>query len=129
MCSSDLINRLDQIVVFNQLGRDDMQRIVENELKKVNGRMKQKGHTLEVGQEVIDWLIEKSFHADFGARPLKRGIEKHLEDPLSEQILRGQLDTPYAIKAQIVNGEIAFEMAARPVEAKPADAKTEAKKK
>ena len=49
-------------------------RIVENELKKVNGRMKQKGHTLEVGQDVIDWLIEKSFHADLGARPLKRGI-------------------------------------------------------
>ena len=48
---------------------------------------------------------------------------------LFRSILRGQLDTPYAIKAQIVNGEIAFEMAARPVEAKPADAKTEAKKK
>ncbi|MEI7878882.1 MAG: ATP-dependent Clp protease ATP-binding subunit, partial [Planctomycetota bacterium] len=125
----EFINRLDQIVVFNQLGREDMQRIVENELKKVNNRMKQKGHVLEVDQTVIDWLIEKSYHADFGARPLKRGIEKHLEDPLSEQILKGQLDLPYNIKTQIVNGEIAFEMTALPVEAKKPEVRTEAKKK
>jgi ATP-dependent Clp protease ATP-binding subunit ClpC len=106
----EFINRLDEIVVFNQLTRDDMQRIVENELAKVNKRMKQKGHDFVVDQSVIDWLIEKSFHADFGARPLKRGIEKHLEDPLSEQILRGELETPYHIKASIKDGEVSFEI-------------------
>ncbi|MBX3465133.1 MAG: ATP-dependent Clp protease ATP-binding subunit [Planctomycetes bacterium] len=115
----EFINRLDEIVVFNQLNRDDMQRIVENELRKVSSRMKQKGHDLEVDPSVIDWLIEKSFHEDFGARPLKRGIEKHLEDPLSEQILKGQLDTPYHIKAFAKDGEVHFEMSARPAEAKP----------
>ena len=120
----EFINRLDEIVIFNQLGRDDMQRIVENELAKVNKRMKQKGHTLEVDQLVIDWLIEKSFHEDFGARPLKRGIEKHLEDPLSEQILKGQLDTPYTIKAIVKDGEVHFEMTAMPVQPKPETAKT-----
>jgi ATP-dependent Clp protease ATP-binding subunit ClpC len=127
----EFINRLDEIVIFNQLGRDDMQRIVENELAKVNKRMKQKGHLLEVDQTVIDWLIEKSFHEDFGARPLKRGIEKHLEDPLSEQILRGQLDVPYTIRATVVDGEIKYDMTARPVEPKPEPAKGggEAKKK
>ena len=120
----EFINRLDEIVIFNQLGRDDMQRIVENELAKVNKRMKQKGHTLEVDQTVIDWLIEKSFHEDFGARPLKRGIEKHLEDPLSEQILRGKLDVPYAIRCTMVDGEIKYDMTARPVEPKPEAAKS-----
>ncbi len=115
----EFINRLDEIVVFNQLTRDDMQRIVENELRKVNSRMKQKGHELEVDQSVVDWLIEKSFHEDFGARPLKRGIEKHLEDPLSEQILKGQLDTPYHIKAFAKDGEVHFEMTAKPVAPKP----------
>jgi ATP-dependent Clp protease ATP-binding subunit ClpC len=115
----EFINRLDEIVVFNQLNRDDMQRIVENEMRKVNARMKQKGHVLEVDQTVIDWLIEKSFHEDFGARPLKRGIEKHLEDPLSEQILKGQFDTPYTIKAFVKDGEVRFEMTAMPVEKKP----------
>jgi ATP-dependent Clp protease ATP-binding subunit ClpC len=120
----EFINRLDEIVVFNQLTREDMQRIVENELVKVNKRMKQKGHTLEVDQTVIDWMIEKSFHEDFGARPLKRGIEKHLEDPLSEQILKGQLDTPYVIKAMVKDGEVHFEMTAIPVAPKPEPAKS-----
>ncbi|HZN41640.1 MAG TPA: ATP-dependent Clp protease ATP-binding subunit [Planctomycetota bacterium] len=115
----EFLNRLDEIVVFNQLNRADMQRIVENEMRKVNARMKQKGHVLDVDQAVIDWLIEKSFHEDFGARPLKRGIEKHLEDPLSEQILKGQFDTPYTIKAFIKDGEVRFEMTAMPVEKKP----------
>jgi ATP-dependent Clp protease ATP-binding subunit ClpC len=119
----EFINRLDEIVIFNQLGRDDMQRIVENELAKVNKRVKQKGHLLEVDQSVIDWLIQKSFHEEFGARPLKRGIEKHLEDPLSEQILRGELDKPYTIKTTVVDGEVHFEMVERPVEPKPEAAK------
>ncbi|MFN9330975.1 MAG: ATP-dependent Clp protease ATP-binding subunit, partial [Planctomycetota bacterium] len=125
----EFINRLDEIVIFNQLGRDDMQRIVENELAKVNKRVKQKGHLLEVDQSVIDWLIQKSFHEDFGARPLKRGIEKHLEDPLSEQILRGELDKPYTIKATVVDGEVKYEMTARPVEPKPEPAKGSGDKK
>jgi ATP-dependent Clp protease ATP-binding subunit ClpC len=125
----EFINRLDEIVIFNQLGRDDMQRIVENELAKVNKRMKQKGHVLEVDQSVIEWLIEKSFHEDFGARPLKRGIEKHLEDPLSEQVLKGQLDVPYTIHATIVDGEVKYEMTARPVEPKPEPAKGSGDKK
>jgi ATP-dependent Clp protease ATP-binding subunit ClpC len=119
----EFINRLDEIVVFNQLTRDDMQRIVENELRKVNTRMKQKGHELEVDQSVIDWMIEKSFHEEFGARPLKRGIEKHLEDPLSEQILKGRLDTPYKIRAVVADGEVHFEMTAKPAEPKPATVK------
>ena len=124
----EFINRLDDIVVFNKLGREDMQRIVENELRKVNGRMRQKGHDLEVDQSVIDWLIEKSFHEEFGARPLKRGIEKHLEDPLSEQVLRGELETPYHIKTTMVDGEIKFEMRAKPGKDKPEE-KPEAQKK
>ncbi|MGE3173506.1 MAG: ATP-dependent Clp protease ATP-binding subunit [Planctomycetota bacterium] len=111
----EFINRLDETVVFNQLTREDMQRIVGNELKKVNQRMLQKGHILEVDQTVVDWLIEKSFHEDFGARPLKRGIEKHLEDPLSEQILRGELETPYTIQAKMADGELKFSMTARDV--------------
>jgi ATP-dependent Clp protease ATP-binding subunit ClpC len=122
----EFINRLDETVVFNQLSRDDMQRIVENELKKVNVRMKQKGHVLEVDQTVVEWLIEKSFTEDFGARPLKRGIEKHLEDPLSEQILRGELETPYTIKAHVQDGELKFAMTPRPVP--PADDKKGGKK-
>ena len=112
----EFINRLDEIVIFNQLTKDDMQRIVENELVKVNERMNDKGHEFVITQPVIEWLIQKSFHEDFGARPLKRGIEKHLEDPLSEKILQGSLETPYTITAKMVDEDtVDFEMVVREV--------------
>ncbi len=110
----EFINRLDEIVIFNQLTRDDMQRIVGNELEKVNDRLRHKGHSLEVQPDVLEWLIDKSFTEDFGARPLKRGIEKHLEDPLSEQMLRGELDTPYDIKATMKDDDVDFVLTAKP---------------
>ena len=114
----EFINRLDEIVIFNQLTKDDMQRIVENELVKVNGRMNEKGHELVITQPVIEWLIQKSFHEDFGARPLKRGIEKQLEDPLSEKILQGSLETPYTITATMADEDtVDFEMVEREVPA------------
>jgi ATP-dependent Clp protease ATP-binding subunit ClpC len=111
----EFINRLDDIVIFNQLSRDDMLRIVHNELAKVGQRLVHKGHKLVVDPPVIEWLIDKSFTENFGARPLKRGIEKHLEDPLSEQMLRGQLDTPYEITAKLGESEgLEFVMKALP---------------
>ncbi|MCK5945243.1 MAG: ATP-dependent Clp protease ATP-binding subunit, partial [Planctomycetes bacterium] len=122
----EFINRLDEIVIFNQLTKDDMQRIVENELVKVNGRMNDKGHDMVITQPVIEWLIQKSFHEDFGARPLKRGIEKHLEDPLSEKILQGSLETPYTITARMEDEDtVTFDMVERPVEPKAEAAKPE----
>ncbi|MEC7584512.1 MAG: ATP-dependent Clp protease ATP-binding subunit, partial [Planctomycetota bacterium] len=122
----EFINRLDETVVFNLLGREDMQNIVQNELVKVKGRLTQKSHELIVEENVIDWLIEKSFHEEFGARPLKRGIERYLEDPLSEQILKNQLETSYTISASLGDDQIEFEMTERPVE-EPAE--TDAKDK
>jgi ATP-dependent Clp protease ATP-binding subunit ClpC len=104
-----------------------MQRIVENELRKVNSRMKGKGHVLEIDAAVTDWLIEKSYTEDFGARPLKRGIEKHLEDPLSEQLLKGQLDKAYTIKAHVNDGVLSFEMTPRPLPEKADDRKHDEK--
>ena len=120
----EFINRLDEIVIFNQLSKEDMQRIVENELVKVNARMREKGHELVITQPVIGWLIDKSFHEDFGARPLKRGIEKLLEDPLSEQILKGSLGEPYEITAKLEGDDVAFDMVKRPQKPKE-EAETE----
>jgi ATP-dependent Clp protease ATP-binding subunit ClpC len=104
----EFINRLDEIVVFNQLMKDDMQRIVENELAKVDQRLAPRSLKLKPGQDVVDWMIENSFNADFGARPLKRAVERHLEDPLSEEILRGRLEGPHVIHAAMEDGKIVF---------------------
>ncbi|MFO1053126.1 MAG: ATP-dependent Clp protease ATP-binding subunit [Planctomycetota bacterium] len=104
----EFINRLDEIVVFNQLSQGDMQSIVENELAKVGKRLATRHLELEVGQDVLDWLIQHNFNQDFGARPLKRAVERHIEDPLSEEILRGRLETPHRIFAFMKEGKVAF---------------------
>ena len=104
----EFINRLDELVVFNQLQQDDMQRIVEMELAKVSERIAPKALQLEVGQDVLDHLIETNFNQDFGARPLKRAVERHLEDPLSEAILRGQHEGPHKVFASMDDGKIDF---------------------
>jgi ATP-dependent Clp protease ATP-binding subunit ClpC len=106
----EFLNRVDELVVFNQLSREDMEKIVQIELRKVGTRLAHKQLTLEVGQEVLDYMIAKSFHEDFGARPLKRAIERFIEDPLSEEILRGNLEKPHKIICTLDNGEIKFRL-------------------
>ncbi len=104
----EFINRLDELVVFNQLQQDDMQRIVEMEIAKVTDRLAPKQLSFEVRQDVLDYLIENNFNQDFGARPLKRAVERHLEDPLSEAILRGQHEGPHLVTTSMKDGKIDF---------------------
>jgi ATP-dependent Clp protease ATP-binding subunit ClpC len=105
----EFLNRVDELIVFNQLSRDDMQRIVRIELAKVASRMTNKNLRLEVGNDVVDHLIEKNFNADFGARPLKRAIERVIEDPLSEQILQGALTGSWLLKVRMQDGQVVFD--------------------
>jgi ATP-dependent Clp protease ATP-binding subunit ClpC len=104
----EFLNRVDELVVFNQLTREDMEQIVAIELKKVAQRMAGKHLRLEVGTDVTRWLIEKNFHDDFGARPLKRAIERHIEDPLAEEILRGQFEGDHLVRAEVKDDKITF---------------------
>ena len=74
---------------------------------------------LQLSDDAKDLLAEKGFDPVYGARPLKRGIERYLEDPLSEEILRGGLDVPHRIRAHMKDGAIAFDMEPIPQEPKP----------
>jgi ATP-dependent Clp protease ATP-binding subunit ClpC len=85
----EFIGRLDDVIVFRPLNRLHLEQIVEFELKKVTKRLVEHGLTVEINQEAKEFLIDKGTNADFGARPLRRAIEQHVEDPLSEEILRG----------------------------------------
>jgi ATP-dependent Clp protease ATP-binding subunit ClpC len=85
----EFLNRVDDIIVFRSLIRDDLKKIVDIELKKVVKRLKEKGLVLVVTDEAKDLLIEKGTSLDYGARPLRRAIENLLEDPLAEDLLRG----------------------------------------
>jgi ATP-dependent Clp protease ATP-binding subunit ClpC len=94
----EFINRLDDIIVFKSLAREDLQTIVEYELRKVRQRLGEHGLELELDEQAKEFLIDKGYNPDFGARPLRRAIEHHIEDPISEEILRGS----YKDKTKIV---------------------------
>ena len=85
----EFLNRLDDIIVFKSLSREDLYTIVEYELRKVRERLGEHELKLELTDAGKEFLIDKGYNPDFGARPLRRAIENHIEDPLSEEILRG----------------------------------------
>jgi ATP-dependent Clp protease ATP-binding subunit ClpC len=97
----EFVGRLDDVIVFRPLGRTQLEQIVEFELKKVTKRLTEHGLRVELTQEAKDFLIDKGTNADFGARPLRRAIEQHVEDPLSEEILRGAFKGKDLIKISV----------------------------
>ncbi len=94
----EFIGRLDDVIVFKPLSRVDLEAIVEFELKKVTKRITDHGLKIDLSQEAKDFLIEKGTNTDFGARPLRRAIEQFVEDPLAEEILRGNFKGKDLIK-------------------------------
>ncbi|MFT3683320.1 MAG: ATP-dependent Clp protease ATP-binding subunit [Phycisphaerales bacterium] len=93
----EFINRLDDVVVFRPLTRDDLIGIVDLEVGKLGVRMQQQGVKLELDQKAKDFLIEKGYNPDFGARPLRRAVGQYLEDPLSEMLLGGQVQNGQSV--------------------------------
>ena len=85
----EFINRLDDIIVFKSLVRKDLEQIVDFELRKVRDRLEKMNLTLELDADAKEFLIENGYNPDFGARPLRRAIETYVENPISEDILRG----------------------------------------
>jgi ATP-dependent Clp protease ATP-binding subunit ClpC len=85
----EFLNRVDDIIVFRSLTQDDLKSIVDIELNKVAKRLRDKGYELVMTDEAKEFLISKGTSLEFGARPLRRAIEHNLEDPLSEDLLRG----------------------------------------
>ncbi|MDD5428500.1 MAG: ATP-dependent Clp protease ATP-binding subunit [Candidatus Omnitrophica bacterium] len=85
----EFINRVDDIIVFRSLTKEDLEKIVELEVRDVESRLKEQGIKIDLTKEAKNFLIEKGFDKNFGARPLKRTIQRFLEDPLAEEIIRG----------------------------------------
>jgi ATP-dependent Clp protease ATP-binding subunit ClpC len=87
----EFLNRLDDIVVFRSLGKPELNTILDLEVAKVLERIRRKNVTVVLDDKAREFLIEKGFDPQYGARPMRRSIEKYLEDPLAEEILRGTL--------------------------------------
>ncbi len=104
----EFINRVDDVIVFRQLEKSDLVKIVDIEVSKVVSRLKDQGLELVLEPKVVDFLIEKGFQPEFGARPLRRAVERHLEDALAEDILRGFFKSSKKIYAKVDNQKLVF---------------------
>jgi len=89
----EFINRLDDVIVFKPLTKDDLYSIIDIELGKIITRLQSKGLTMALDQVAKDFLIEKGYNPDFGARPLRRALGTYIEDPLAESILSGDYNS------------------------------------
>ena len=89
MLKPEFLNRFDDLIVFHQLNKDDLQKIVDLEVAKLLDRVKQKQIKVVLDEKARDFLIEKGFDPAYGARPMRRAVEKYLEDPLAEALLNG----------------------------------------
>jgi ATP-dependent Clp protease ATP-binding subunit ClpC len=87
----EFLNRINNIIVFHQLQRRHLRQIIDLEIASVAKRLKERGLPLVVAEEAKDFLIDHGFDEKFGARPLRRSVEQHLEDPLAESLLRGDI--------------------------------------
>jgi ATP-dependent Clp protease ATP-binding subunit ClpB len=86
----EFLNRIDEIVIFHPLTREDLTEIVDIQLQRVFDLLAERGYTLEVSEAAREYLVEVGYDPDFGARPLKRAIQRELQDPLALQILSGE---------------------------------------
>jgi len=104
----EFLNRLDDIVVFRSLTKPDLITILDLEVKKVMARLANRNIKLELDPAATDFLVEKGFDPQYGARPMRRAVERQLEDPLAEEILRGQFHPGEPIQVLLDKDKLVF---------------------
>jgi ATP-dependent Clp protease ATP-binding subunit ClpC len=109
MYKPELLNRIDEMIVFRQLTREDVAKILDVELTKVRGRLASKRLTLRMTDAANEFLIGKGYDPEYGARPLRRSIERYLEDPLAEDLLRGKFEKDQIIEVSVEDEHLHFE--------------------
>ncbi|HNB51941.1 MAG TPA: AAA family ATPase [Anaerolineales bacterium] len=113
----EFLNRIDEIITFSPLSREDMHRIVDLQMKEVQERLSDHHLTVELSPAARDWIAGKGFDPAFGARPLKRALQKYLESPLSVQILTGQFSGGKTVYADVdkENDRLVFTPSDQPI--------------
>ena len=104
----EFVNRLDDLIVFHTLGKPELLTIVDLEIKKVCNRIKTKEIHLVLDEKAKDLLIEKGYDPQYGARPMRRAVERYLEDPMAEEILRGSIKAGDSATVSAENGKLTF---------------------
>ncbi|MEE2714964.1 MAG: ATP-dependent Clp protease ATP-binding subunit [Verrucomicrobiota bacterium] len=104
----EFLNRLDDSIVFHALGKEALMKILDLEIKKVVERLEKKGINLVLDEKSRDFLVEKGHDPEYGARPMRRAVERYMEDPLAEEILRGKLVEGRPIKVSADEDKLTF---------------------
>ncbi len=104
----EFLNRLDDIIVFRSMTKPDLIQILDLEIAKVTARLKTKHIGLELDEKAKDFLVGKGYDPQYGARPMRRSVERYLEDPLAEEILRGNLHEGEPITVTSENDKLVF---------------------
>src|SRR5687767_9461193 len=107
----EFLNRLDDIIVFRSLTKTDLIEILDLEAEKVTQRLKGKNLVLNLDAKAKDFLVEKGYDPTYGARPMRRSVERFLEDPLAEEILKGNLHEGEPVQVTVDNGKLLFTQA------------------
>ncbi len=106
MFRPEFLNRVDEIVVFSELSKDEIRQIVDLMLKEVSGHLSEKGLQFVVTDAAKDYLAEKGYDPKYGARPLRKTIQRLLEDPLADLVLAGHLKNASGVSADYKDGQI-----------------------
>src|SRR5258706_12355257 len=104
----EFLNRLDDIIVFRSLTKADLIQILDLEVKKVMERLKGKKLELVLDANAKDFLVEKGYDPTYGARPMRRSVERFLEDPLAEEILKGSLHEGEPVQVTVAHNKLMF---------------------
>ena len=104
----EFLNRVDDIIVFNRLEKADLLAVVDLELGKLNERLRAKGLPLTVADSAREFLVTKGYEPEFGARPLRRAVERFVEDPLAEELLRGRFAGAAGIRIEAEEEKLLF---------------------
>jgi len=105
----EFLNRLDEIIVFHSLERSHLLRIVDLEVEKVKVRLKAKEVEIILDNLAHEFVIEKGYDPNYGARPMRRAVERFLEDPLAEEILRGNVKAGTKVQVTAKDGKLVFQ--------------------
>jgi ATP-dependent Clp protease ATP-binding subunit ClpB len=109
----EFLNRIDEIVHFERLDRDQLGEIVRLQVEGLRHRLAERGIALELSDAATELLIEHGYDPAYGARPLKRTIQRELENPLAIKVLSGELGDGAVVHADAVDGELVLEAAQR----------------
>ncbi|MFW6097824.1 MAG: ATP-dependent Clp protease ATP-binding subunit [Chloroflexota bacterium] len=105
----EFINRIDEIIIFERLDQEDVLNIVDLQMKEVSARLGEHGLQIQLTQRAREWLSEQGFDEDFGARPLKRALQRYVESPLSVRLLKGEFNDGDHILIDEKDGNLTFE--------------------